>query len=314
MARIDLTLQQLDGFVHVARSGSFRAAALQMGVSQPALSRAIRQAEQTLGARLFDRDTRHVAITAVGRELLPTAERILREFDGAFSELGEFMQGRSGRVTVAALPSIGVALVPQAIAQFRRTHPRVEFSLIEAPADRLLAAIAEGQADFGLTVRPAPNERLHYQHLRDDPFVLLCRADDELATRAAVPWSALASRPFIASQPSSSIRPITDAVFLRLGRVQAPAFEFPSVSACGAMVGAGLGVAALPQLALELVAMPGLVAVPLVRPRASRPIGIVTRIGRTLPPVSRGFMGGVVGKPSGCPGDAAGSKILGNAG
>ena len=86
------------------------------------------------------------------------------------------------------------------------------------------------------------------------------------------------------------IRPITDAAFLRQGLAIGPAFEFPSVSACGAMVGAGLGIAALPALALDLVAMPGLASVPLVRPRVSRPVGIVTRIGRTLPPVSGGFL------------------------
>jgi DNA-binding transcriptional LysR family regulator len=99
--------------LQVATSGSFRRAAAALGQAQPVVSRLIGQAEQTLGTRLFDRDTRRVEITAAGRELLPVAQRILRDFDSALSELGEFMQGRSGRVTVAALPSAGAALVPQ---------------------------------------------------------------------------------------------------------------------------------------------------------------------------------------------------------
>ena len=289
-SRIDLLLQQLEAFVQVAASGSFRAAAAQIGVSQPALSRTIGAAERTLGARLFDRDTRHVEITAAGRELLPIAQRILRDFDGALSELGEFMQGRSGRVTVAALPSVGAALVPEAMVTLRRTNPAVEFTLIEAPADALLAAVEEGRADLGLSVRPAPQQRLRYQHLLDDPMVLLCRADDPLAARPSVPWSVFAQRPFISSAPASSIRQITDAVFVQKRLTLRPTLEYPSVTACGALVAAGLGIAALPRLTLVLANLQGLAAAPLVRPQASRAIGIVTRIGRTLPPVARAFM------------------------
>ncbi|MCA0327713.1 MAG: LysR family transcriptional regulator [Proteobacteria bacterium] len=289
-SRIDLSLQQLEAFVRIAALGSFRAAAAQIGVSQPALSRAIGQAERTLGARLFDRDTRRVQLSAAGRELLPIAQRILGEFDGAFSELGQFLQGRSGRVSVVALPSAGAALVPAAVAAFRQQHPEVEFTLLEAPAEALLALVEEGRVDLGLCVRPPPDQRLQYRHLRDDPMVLLCRADDALARRASVPWTVFGARPFIASQPSSSIRPLTDAVFMQKRLTIRPAFEFPSVSACGALVSAGLGVSALPRLALELVNMAGLAAVPLARPQASRPIGIVTRIGRSLPPVGRAFL------------------------
>ncbi|MFT3778484.1 MAG: LysR substrate-binding domain-containing protein [Ottowia sp.] len=288
--RIDLSLRQLEAFVQVATSGSFRQAALQLGQSQPALSSAIRRAEQTLGARLFDRDTRQVRITATGQELLPVARRILRDFDHALGDLGEFMAGRSGRVTVVALPSTSVALLPRAVAAFSRTHPQVAFSLIEAAADALLAMVEEGRADFGLSVRPAPHQRLQYRHLHDDPMVLVCRRDDPLAARASAPWSVFATRPCIVSAPHSSIRPITDAVFMRLRTPVRPVLEFPGVAACGAMVAAGLGITALPVLALELVNMAELATVPLARPAVTRPIGLVTRIGRSLPPVTRTFM------------------------
>jgi len=291
--RVNLTLQQLEAFVRVAATGNFRAAAQALHVSQPALSRTVRMAEQVLGARLFDRDTRHVALTAAGHELLPIARRILGEFDGAFSELSQFLEGRSGHVTVAALPSVGVALLPEAIAAFRRAHPQVAFSIVEAAAEPLLRAVDEGRADFGVSVRPAPDRRLHYRHLLDDPFMLLCRRDDALARRAALPWSVCASRPFIASSAGSSIRPMTDAVFLQKGMPLRPAFEYPSVAIGGALVAAGLGVTALPRLALRLVDVSALAAVPLQRPSLARQIGVVTRIGRSLSPVARAFVEGL---------------------
>ncbi len=292
--RVDLSIRQLEAFVQVATSGSFRQAALQLGLSQPALSSAIRRAEQTLGARLFDRDTRHVRITATGQELLPIASRILRDFDHALGDLGEFMAGRSGRVAVAALPSTSVSLLPRAIAAFQRTHPQVVFSLVEAPAETLLGMVEEGRVDFGLSVRPPPRQRLHYRHLHDDPFVLVCRRDDPLASRKAVPWSVFATHPCIVSAPHSSIRLVTDAAFLRMREPVRPVLEFPSVAACGAMVAAGLGIAALPVLALELTNMAELAAIPLVRPTVTRSIGLVTRVGRSLPPVARAFMDSLV--------------------
>ncbi len=288
--RAKLTLQQLEAFARVAATGNFRAAALALNVSQPALSRTVRVAEAQLGARLFDRDTRHVELTAAGRELLPIARRILGEFDDAFSELSQFLEGRSGRVTVAALPSASVALLPDAIARFRQSWPQVEFSIVEAPAQALLAAVDEGRVDFGLSVRPAPHQRLHYRHLLDDPFVLLVRRDDALAARASVPWSVCARRPFLASAPGSSIRPMTDAVFLQKGMALRPAFDYPSVPMGGAMVAAGLGVAALPRLALRLTDTRALVALPLRQPALVRRIGVVTRIGRSLSPASKAFM------------------------
>ncbi|TXI14441.1 MAG: LysR family transcriptional regulator [Ottowia sp.] len=299
--RLDLSLRQLEAFVQVAASGSFRRAAARLGQAQPVLSRLIGQAEQTLGARLFDRDTRRVEITPAGRELLPLAQRLLRDFDDTLGDFGAFMAGRSGRVSMVVLPSVSVAWVPRAMAAFARTHPQVNFALAEAPADTLLALLEAGRADFGISVRPAPQQRLHYRHLQDDPFVLVCRRDDPLAARAAVPWSVFGTRDCIMSAAHSSIRQVTDAVFLRQRTPPSPVLEYPSVAAAGALVAAGLGITALPVLALQLVDMRELVAVPLVRPAMARPIGIVTRIGRSLSPATQAFMASLQAAPAGAP-------------
>jgi DNA-binding transcriptional LysR family regulator len=288
--KIALTLQHLEAFAEIARTGNFRAAAHALHVSQPALSRTIRLAEDAVGTRLFDRDTRRVEITPAGRELLPIAQRILADFNSGFSELAQFLEGRSGHVTIAALPSAGVALLPSAIAAFRREHPQVEFSLLEGPADAVRAAVNEGRADFGITVRPGAAEASRYRHWIDDPFLLLCRADDPPAARGSVHWSVFAQQPFIASGENSSIRPITDAAFLHKGLHVPPALEFPSVPAAGALVLAGLGITALPRLAFRLLNQEGLAAVPLTGPAMSRPIGLVTRAGRSLSPVASNFM------------------------
>ncbi|HYP72086.1 MAG TPA: LysR family transcriptional regulator [Variovorax sp.] len=288
--RLNLSLRQLEVIVEVAEAGSFRAAARKLDISQPALSRTLRLAEEALGARLFDRDTRRVTITPAGQELLHIARRVLGDFDSALSELGHFMQGYRGQISVAALPSMNVALLPSAIAAFRQQHPQVEFKLHELAADALLAAVEEGRADFGLCAKPAPDQRLRYQPLQDDPMMLVCREDDPAAARANAPWSILAERPCLSVQSGSSIRSIVDGVFIRKRLSVRAAIEAPSVAACCALVKEGLGIAALPRLSLGLADMRGLVAIPLVQPAAHRSVGIVTRIGRTLAPASVAFI------------------------
>ncbi len=288
--RLDLSLRQLEAFVKIAESKSFRQAAVVLGQSQPALSRLIQQAEQAIGARLFDRDTRQVVITATGLELLPIAERILRDFDDALGDLGEFMAGRRGHVSVATLPSAGVALLAPAIAGFSAAYPHVRFVLKELPAEDLLDYVEHGGADIGVGVRPAPMRRLHYRPVYEDPFVLLCRSDNPLAARAAVPWAVCGQQPCIVSAPHSSIRALTDAAFMRLRNPVRPVLEYPGLAIGGALVRAGLGITPVPRMALRLLDMDGLAAVPLQRPAIMRSIGVVTRIGRSLAPVTRVFM------------------------
>lgn len=288
--RVNLTLQQLEAFVQLATTRNFRAAAQMLHVSQPALSRTIKIIEGIIGAQLFDRDTRHVQITPAGAELLPIALRILDDFTNAFSELSQFLEGRSGHITVAALPSVGVALLPGAIAAFRQRYPQVRYTLLEGPAEVLRSYVDQGRADFAISVPSEAGASMRYLHLLDDPFVLLCHRDDPLAAQASVPWSVFATRPFIASMPNSSIRPITDAIFLQKGLHVVPAFEAPSIAANGALVAAGLGVSAVPRLALHLSRNDALVPVPLQRPAVSRSIGLVTRIGRSFSPAGQAFM------------------------
>src|SRR5829696_1873944 len=104
--------QQLSAFLQLAHTGSFSEAARLQGISQPALSRTVQQMEEAVGQRLFDRTTRSVVLTPTGQELLPIAERLIAELDSSFGELGRFIEGRRGRVAVAALPSIAAVLLP----------------------------------------------------------------------------------------------------------------------------------------------------------------------------------------------------------
>jgi LysR family carnitine catabolism transcriptional activator len=288
--RINLSPSQLTAFLHVARTGSFSEAAALQGVSQPALSRTIRTLEEVTGRRLFDRTTRSVELTPAGKELRPIAERLVAEFGGAFGELAQFIEGRRGRIVVAALPSVCAVLLPGAIARFRNTHPAVDFLIQDGLAGTVADAIIEGRADIGLAVRPPPAEKLAYRPLLADAFGLVCRSDDALAAQGSVSWPVFETRPFIAMNPASSVRAMTDAAFLQAGLAVRPLYECAFLATTGSLVAAGLGITALPRLTLRLVSACGLVWRPLTQPSLQRSLGVLTRVGRSLSPAASQFL------------------------
>jgi LysR family transcriptional regulator, carnitine catabolism transcriptional activator len=296
--RIPVNLRQLEAFVAVASCGNFSQAALSLHVSQPALSRTIQMAEDALGARLFDRNTRTVRLTAAGSELLLIARRILAEFDESLGSLSQFIKGHRGQINVSALPSMG-ALLASAIPQFCVDRPDVGFMVRLEPDAGVLAALSQGVADIGITAQPPPEGEFRYQHLVDDDYLLLCRSDDALGRkeviRSPVGWGVFQKHPYIASAKGTSIRRAADQVFIQLGLEVRPAHESTSLPIAGAFVAAGLGISVIPATAFALLDQRALVARPLKAPKVTRQIGIVTRAGHSLSSVALAFVDHLAG-------------------
>ncbi|WP_158745190.1 LysR family transcriptional regulator [Acidisphaera sp. L21] len=282
MPRIDLSLRQLEAFTEIVGTGGFRTAASSLHISQPALSRTIHLAEEALGARLFDRGNQGAVLTAAGRQLLPIAQRILREFDTSRGELAEFLAGRTGRIGIAVLPSIGVSIMPKIIAGFLAEFPAVRITLQGLSAGPLQQAVIDGRVDYGFSVRPPAGLGLVFEPVLTDEFVFLCSKDDMLAQRTEVPWSVFSHCPFVATSQNSSIRTTTDAVFAQAEMAVEPLYECGNVSMTAAIVAAGLGVTAIPRLSLGLVDQTKLVTRKLVAQSVSRQLGIVSRPSSSL--------------------------------
>jgi DNA-binding transcriptional LysR family regulator len=291
--RLPLDLRQLEAFVAVAEHRNFSQAAVALHVSQPALSRSVRIAEEALGARLFDRNTRSVQLTAAGNELLPIARRVLSEFDDSLSGLSQFLQGRRGRVKLSALPSMGT-LLTSAVTSFCIDLPDVSFVIRTEPAEAVLAALTQGEVDIGITAQPPPEGSFEYRHLLNDDHVLVCRADDPLARRGRVGrpvgWQVFQENRYIASAKGTSVRTASDEVFTRLGLAVRPAHESTSLPVIGALIAAGLGISVIPSSAFGLMDQRALVTRPLGPPNLTRSIGLVTRTGQSLSRVTLSFI------------------------
>ena len=285
--RINITLQQLGAFLRVAETGSFSAAARGMALSQPALSRTVKALEDAIGERVFDRDTRHVHLTPAGTALRPIAERLLTDLAGSFGELAQFVAGRSGRITVAALPSVAAVLLPRALARLAAERPEVEVLILDGLSGTITEAVVSGRAEVGMTVQSPDTDAVSYHPLLEDDFGLVCREDDPLlAAKGRLGWSVFADRPFIAMAPSSSVRAMTDAALLQSGLAVRQTYECAFLGTTGHLVANGLGITALPRLAFPLAGAQGLAWRKLHRPHLRRQIGTIVRRGRSLSPAT----------------------------
>ena len=149
-SRPDLSSRQLQCVVSLARYGSFVAAASDLGLSQPALTRAIMRIEETLGVRLFTRSTRRVALTAAGREFVPVAERLIADLEIGIQNMRALGTRQRGRLVIASLMSVAYGLLPEIIAAYRARYHGVDLELREGVLSAVTEDVRSGAADFGI--------------------------------------------------------------------------------------------------------------------------------------------------------------------
>src|SRR3954452_14505507 len=136
--------RHIEAFLAVARCGTFTRAAADLRVSQPALTVHVRQLESALGVRLFDRNSRRVALTAIGRDLIVPLERVLLDLRAIVDSAHDTAAHRRGVVTVASLPSIAAARRPEAIAALSARHEAIVVRVRDVVAGRVVEMVRSG--------------------------------------------------------------------------------------------------------------------------------------------------------------------------
>jgi DNA-binding transcriptional LysR family regulator len=279
MGRNNVTLKQLRAFIAVADKGSFIAASEALARSQPALSQLIRQLEDEIGSPLFHRTTRSVRLTTLGMSLLPTARHLLAQIDAAVEDIQEAAAEKRGRVIVACLPSIAYRIMPQVIAVSEAMHPKMRVIVRDLNLRGIVAAVSDDQADIGIASIPLAGSALDGLALARDRFYAIFPGAHPLARRSAVQWKDLAGYPFISMTTDNGIRQMVDDIMaaqdVRLSIVS----EVSNLATLYGLLEAGIGVTALPGLALPADNHPFLAVRTLRKPTVERTIRIVWRPG-----------------------------------
>lgn len=287
---MNLDIRQLRAFVTVAECGSFTRAAASLHLSQPALTVQIRKLEDALGLRLFDRNTRMVALTRNGAELLPGLGRILRELDGVLAETRQLSTVERGLVRLALLPSFASGVLPEVIADFRARHPGIGFVIRDVIASAVAELVVSGEADLGLTGGAVSHADLEILLSGSDRMHAVYPEEHPLAGFATVGIADLAKYPLVLMDAATSVRQVVDRAFSEAGIAPRVGAEVTYMASAVGMVRAGLGVAILPGSAMEVRAERSLRSQPIEGEGFVRPIAVVKRRRRALPPASERFL------------------------
>lgn len=304
---MDLNLRQVRAFVSVVQVGSFTRAAALLNLSQPALTVQIQRLEEMLDARLLDRTSRTVAPTRLGRELLPVFERVLRDLDAVVVDTRDLAARRHGVVRLATLPSFAASVLSDAIVRFRAEHPAVTFRINDVIAQRVLDLVREEEADLGIVGGDVRDPEIGVLHRTRDALHVIYPADHPIGALPRVTIAALAEHPLILMDPATSVRAVVDRAFVGSGRLPRVACEATYMMTAVSMVRAGLGLTILPGAAREIRAEPLLRSRPIDDPLFERPVCLIKKAGRTMPPAAEAFCRMVADRLADPGGTAAGA-------
>ena len=287
---MNATLRQLRVFQSVAQTRNFSRAGETIGLTQPAISRAIAELERELGLRLLDRTTREVELTEAGRSLAARLDRALDELDATLSDVAALADADGGKVRVASSPTLSAYLMPGCIAACAREASRVRFVLLDRIQQDVLASVRGGEVDFGVVVEPPDVADLHCELILHDPFVLVTPSRHRLARAASVRWKALDGEPLVLLETSSGSRRYVDDALARHGAACKVEQELAHPTTVFQMVEAGIGLTVMSRLAVPPGGLHGLAVRPLL-PRVEHSVMLVRRHDRALSPVAQRVWG-----------------------
>lgn len=275
-----VSIRHLRYFEALAQHGHFGRAAEACAISQPALSLQVKELEGILGAPLVERGARQIRLTGLGEEFATRARAILQLID-ELTDLGRASDGPlSGRLRIGVIPTVAPYLLPRVIKALNLHHPGIDLRPREAVTQRLIGDLLEGRLDTAIVALPVSEPALAETPLFDEEFILVRPLSD-------------AGKPVPSAQKLREMR----LLLLEEGhcfRDQALSFcklstapprdlmEGSSLATLVQMVGAGIGVTLIPQMAVPVETRSATVSVArLAVPRPSRTIGMVWR--RTSP-------------------------------
>jgi len=291
---MNIELRQLRYFATVAEELHFGRAARRLHMTQPPLSQTIMALEQMLGASLFERNRRGVALTAAGAALLPEARRLLDQSAGLAELVQRAATGASGRLSLAFVSSADYSVLPPTLRAYRAEYPQVEITLKEATSDLQLDDLLEGRVDAGLLIPPLPDrarQELDYLPVLREPLVLAAPAGLPALGRAkAADLRKLAGIPLIIfpRHISPGLYDAILSVFRQAGITAEVGQEAIQMQTIVSLVSAGMGLALVPQSVSNL-RRPGVEYLPLVQGTPLVETGLAWRRDNASP-VLRGFL------------------------
>ncbi|WP_447917492.1 LysR family transcriptional regulator [Achromobacter aegrifaciens] len=248
---MNLTTRQLRIFVLLAETLSFQRTAEMLHVTQPTLSKLLKETEETLGIKLFERTTRMVRLSREGQDILEIARKITALHEKGMLELDQRLRDRNNRVAIAALPTLAASLIPLLIQSLARKQPRVRVEVYDPIASEALQLLRERRVDIAVTTMNEEGASdLVYQELFTEPFVLFHSAQIKPDVTRWTPME-LARLPLISMPPGTSVRVLTERAFQAAAQPFNPVYSLRDLNTIARFVQHDCGIALLPESSLD---------------------------------------------------------------
>jgi DNA-binding transcriptional LysR family regulator len=285
-------IEKLEFIIALARERHFGHAAEACGVSQPTLSAAIKQLEDSFGVLLVQRGSRFQGFTPEGERVLDWARRIVGDTRAMHQEIDALKRGLAGHIRIAAIPT-ALAMVAILTTPYRAKHPDVSFSILSRNSIEVLGLLENLEVDAGLTyLDNEPLGRVQTVPLYHEEYRLLISSDAPLGNRDKVTWAEVGNVPLCLLTPDMQNRRIIESLLRQAGAQVAPTLESDSIIVLFAHVRTGRWASVMPA---KLAAVLGLTdtvrAIPIVEPEVTHSIGLVVPQRNPLTPLINALVG-----------------------
>ncbi len=286
-----MNLDSLKLYCDVVRLRNFSRGAQANGVSQSAASQSIQQLEAELDLPLVDRSRRPLEPTEEGRRFYEACRALLQGFEKARAELAASRQRVEGTVRVAAIYSVGLHDMSRHMQPFMAAYPQARVLLECLHPHKVVEAVLNDEADVGILSYPAATRALSVIPLRAESMIVVANPGHRLARRRSLPVAELTGEKFVAFSQDLPIRKAIDRTLKQQNVRVEVVMEFDNVETIKQAISINAGLSILPQPAvLNEIGMRTLVRLPVSLAGLVRPVGIIHRRGRRLPPAVARFI------------------------
>ena len=288
---VELLPANVQYFVEVARTGSVTEAAVALHIAPSAISRQIAKLEAALGAPLFVRHARGMALTEAGEGLLAYARRAEIEAAALLDSIGPSVSPAWRPIVVAATEGFAYRLVPRAMAELRRSHPDASFQLHVVPSEEATRLAAEGAVDVAATYSLEHRDGVRVEHISTWPLFAVVSADHPLAGRETVTLPELAPLPLAMGMRDTSQRRLLDSAARGEGVALNTVLECSRVAPIYEFARSGEGVGFVSELGAQPRSHDGVVHIRVDHPVfEERSAQLLTPLGRPQSPLVLDFL------------------------
>ncbi len=284
-------IETLKIFCDLAQLRSFSKTAEKNLLSQSAVSQQLAQLELAHKTQLLDRKKRPFELTAAGRLFYDASKDIIERYEKLKSQINTLQKSLINRITVAAIFSVGMHILPKYVKKFMLSCPDVHVRLEYFSADKIYELVLAGEVDIGLVAIPRHDKRLEVYDFQDEPLVLVCSPKHPLARESQIDIHKVQFERFIGFDKDVPTRRWIDGILQRYSIVVQPIMEFDNTETIKRAIEINSGVSILPKTTIsQEIAAGTLKAITFSNEHFVRPTGIIIRKDKVRSQASRYFI------------------------